>query len=203
MAVCLVCVFGVEWSVNWWNRKMGGTLNWEGRVRNICIDPTIQHEHDETQGQFSKWSFVGLNSSFSSPRLVSISSLKTPTLANYLPIAVGVRRIDGFIPSVLTLCEMQTASSMLQVKGKCLTKRHKDDTDASREQGLSTRDMTIMLKGFIHVSVRKRSSSYDTGHHHHHHHRVVPIARISLTLSRHFSQLFIASGRSSGPHTVS
>ena len=39
--------------------------------------------------------------------------------------------------------------------------------------------------------------------HHHHHHHVVPLARISLTLSRHFSQSSIASGRSSGLHTVS
>ena len=37
----------------------------------------------------------------------------------------------------------------------------------------------------------------------HHHHHVVPSARISLTLSRHFSLLFIASGRSSGLHPVS
>ena len=37
----------------------------------------------------------------------------------------------------------------------------------------------------------------------HHHHHVVPLARISLTLSRHFSQSFIASGRSSGLHPVS
>ena len=36
-----------------------------------------------------------------------------------------------------------------------------------------------------------------------HHHHVVPPARISLTLSRHFSQSFIASGRSSGLHPVS
>ena len=35
------------------------------------------------------------------------------------------------------------------------------------------------------------------------HHRVVPQSRISLTLSRHFSLSFIASGRSSGPHPVS
>ena len=39
--------------------------------------------------------------------------------------------------------------------------------------------------------------------HHHHHHDVVPPVRISLTLSRHFSQSFIASGRSSGLHPVS
>ena len=38
---------------------------------------------------------------------------------------------------------------------------------------------------------------------HHHHHQVVPLARISLTHSRHFSLLFIASGRSSGLHPVS
>ena len=38
---------------------------------------------------------------------------------------------------------------------------------------------------------------------HHHPHHVVPLARISLTLSRHFSLSFIASGRFSGLHTVS
>ena len=37
----------------------------------------------------------------------------------------------------------------------------------------------------------------------HHHHHVVPQARISLTLSCHFSLSFIASGTSSGPHSVS
>ena len=41
------------------------------------------------------------------------------------------------------------------------------------------------------------------GNHHHHHHHVVPPARISLTISRHFSLSFIASGRSSGLHPVS
>ena len=35
------------------------------------------------------------------------------------------------------------------------------------------------------------------------HHHVVPLAWISLTLSRHFSLSFIASGRSSGLHPVS
>ena len=37
----------------------------------------------------------------------------------------------------------------------------------------------------------------------HHHHDVVPLARISLTLSRHFSLSSIASGRSSGLHPAS
>ena len=36
-----------------------------------------------------------------------------------------------------------------------------------------------------------------------HHHLVVPLARVSLTLSRHFSLSLIASGRSSGLHPVS
>ena len=36
-----------------------------------------------------------------------------------------------------------------------------------------------------------------------HHHHVVPLAWISLTLSRHFSLSFITSGRSSGLHPVS
>ena len=40
-------------------------------------------------------------------------------------------------------------------------------------------------------------------YHHHHHHLIVPPARISLTLSRHSSLSFIASGRSSGLHPVS
>ena len=40
-------------------------------------------------------------------------------------------------------------------------------------------------------------------HHHHHHHHIVLVARISLTLSRHSSQSFIALGRSSGQHPVS
>ena len=40
-------------------------------------------------------------------------------------------------------------------------------------------------------------------YHHHHHHHVMLVARISLTLSRHFSLSFIASGRSSGQHPVS
>ena len=39
--------------------------------------------------------------------------------------------------------------------------------------------------------------------HHHPHHHIVPLARISPTLSRHSSLSFIASVRSSGLHPVS
>ena len=38
--------------------------------------------------------------------------------------------------------------------------------------------------------------------HIYHHHHVVPLARIFLTVSRHFSPSFIASGRSSGLNTI-
>ena len=48
----------------------------------------------------------------------------------------------------------------------------------------------------------KRDNFYNIRYHHHHHHHV-PLARISLTLSRHFSLSFIASGMSSGLHPVS
>ena len=44
--------------------------------------------------------------------------------------------------------------------------------------------------------------SFDWFKYHHHHH-VMPLAQISLTLSRHFSLSFIASGRSSGLHPIS
>ena len=37
----------------------------------------------------------------------------------------------------------------------------------------------------------------------HHHHHVVPLARTSLTLSRHLPLSFIVTGRSSGLHPVS
>ena len=53
--------------------------------------------------------------------------------------------------------------------------------------------MIIIVTGVIHSIVIV----------HHHPHHVVLLARISLTLSRHFSLSFIASGRSSGLHPVS
>ena len=40
-------------------------------------------------------------------------------------------------------------------------------------------------------------------HHHHHHHHYHHVLPLSLILSRHFSQSFIASGRSSVLHPVS
>ena len=51
------------------------------------------------------------------------------------------------------------------------------------------------LKITFHVAIYRKL--------YHHHHHVVPQARISLTLSRHFSLSFIASGRPSGLHPIS
>ena len=48
-------------------------------------------------------------------------------------------------------------------------------------------------------NIARRTNYIDIDHHRH----VVLVARISLTLSRHFSLSFIASGRSSGQHPVS
>ena len=45
--------------------------------------------------------------------------------------------------------------------------------------------------------------SFNRNSYHHHHHHVMPLARMSLTLSRHFSLSFIASDRSSELHPVS
>ena len=50
--------------------------------------------------------------------------------------------------------------------------------------------------------IQRNSLSVDNNIYIYHHH-VVPLARISLTFYRHFSHLFIDSGRSSGLHPVS
>ena len=52
--------------------------------------------------------------------------------------------------------------------------------------------MYVYMQNMIHIRI-----------YHHHHHHVMPLVRISLNLSRHFSQSFIASDRSSGLHPVS
>ena len=57
---------------------------------------------------------------------------------------------------------------------------------------------------FVYLNIKSMTSSwYILRLDCHHHHHVVPLARISLTLSRHFSLSFITSGRSSGLHPVS
>ena len=49
----------------------------------------------------------------------------------------------------------------------------------------------------------KKNSWLTINNYHNHHHHVVQLARISLTLSLHFSLSFIASGGSSGLYPVS
>ena len=67
----------------------------------------------------------------------------------------------------------------------------------------------IFYVNFLHIRYRQPGvlnswvePSFFSLYHHHYHH-VVMVARISLTLSRHYSLSFIASGRSSGLHPVS
>ena len=65
--------------------------------------------------------------------------------------------------------------------------------------------LSIYIYIYIYIGILQssksgiRNNSVRTNHHHH----VVLVARISLTLSRHFSLSFIASDRSSGQHPVS
>ena len=70
------------------------------------------------------------------------------------------------------------------------------------EFGIEKCSTTVMRSGKRHITDAKETKLFRSHHHHHHHHHVVPLARISLTLSRHFSLSFIASGRSSGLHPV-
>ena len=62
--------------------------------------------------------------------------------------------------------------------------------------------MEFSIEKMHHAKNEKWKTTNDWRKHHHYHH-VVPQARISLTLSRHFSLSFIASGRSSELHPVS
>ena len=65
---------------------------------------------------------------------------------------------------------------------------------------LKTSCNSITRKIILQHQVGKKVSSDDRRQHHHY---VVLVARISLTLFRHFSLLFIAYGRSSGLHPLS
>ena len=60
-----------------------------------------------------------------------------------------------------------------------------------------------MNRFFLGSATQVSSLGWNYHHHHHHHHHVLPQARISLTLSHHFSLSFIASSWSSGLHPVS
>ena len=76
-----------------------------------------------------------------------------------------------------------------------LTWNRRDSTPLSTAPRVSNQFYCIRRESYIYISIY-------IYHHHHHHHHVVPLARISPILSRHFSLSFIASGRSSGLHPV-
>ena len=77
----------------------------------------------------------------------------------------------------------------------------------NNQQGISNRTLAVLIQStgadcFYSVSyILSYLVSVTPGKGYHHH--VVPLARISLTLSRHFFLSFIASGRSPGRHPVS
>ena len=76
----------------------------------------------------------------------------------------------------------------------------KNVEDPSQKRQVESRT-ELYLSHFIILLIL--TFSFNICHHHHHHHHVVPPARISLTLSRHFSLSFITSGRSSELNPVS
>ena len=60
-----------------------------------------------------------------------------------------------------------------------------------------------ILRRVLEICCHSNSSEKPSDNHHHHHHHVVPPAQVDvLTLSRHFSLSFMASGRSSGLRPV-
>ena len=61
----------------------------------------------------------------------------------------------------------------------------------------------VSIHPYIHPVNGNGNHSTCVSDHFHHHHHVMPPARISQTLSRHFSLSFIAFGWSSGLHPVS
>ena len=73
---------------------------------------------------------------------------------------------------------------------------------ARRDDDLSINNLYNLEITTEDISSLNNFTQYNV-HIHHHHHHVVPLARISLTLSRNFSLSFIAYCRSSGLHPVS
>ena len=71
------------------------------------------------------------------------------------------------------------------------------------KQGIKQKINKVHTSSSLVATLQQISLKHFWGMNSYHHHHVVPLARISLTLSRHFSLSFIASGRSSGLHPVS
>ena len=93
-------------------------------------------------------------------------------------------------------CVLQTSIDLMMENG---FRRKWIQTKKGKKQMISSRDYDRCEK----TDYQAFLAYIYIYHHHHHHHHVVPLIRISLTLSRHFSLSFIASGRSSGLHPVS
>ena len=75
----------------------------------LFTNPSARAGYD-TRSIFKR-SLTGLNSDFSFSETSCLTKAEEPSLSFYLPTAGG--RIIGFIPRVLVLCEIQSASSRI------------------------------------------------------------------------------------------
>ena len=71
-------------------------------------------------------------------------------------------------------------------------------TNKQTNKCIHTHTLVRFPSFFLSFFWKRKKERIKKYHHHHHHHHVVQPARISLTLSRHFSLSFIASGRFQG-----
>ena len=111
----------------------------------------------------------------------------------------------------LTASELCTGLQTLQIAIRLRTCRASFQGACEQEKQFQKRNSLISCIKYLLFSSRHANSIYSLDSfsqaihisHCHHHHHVAPSARISLTVSRHFSLSLIASGRSSGLQPVS
>ena len=116
---------------------------------------------------------------------------------------VQVSQKTSPISSFFLLQQCPTCNSYLSWIVSEIAIKKNGDLQRHKENSLLTWYWYWFPWQFLLNLARKYIGTISTQSSSHHHHHVVPLARISLTLSRHFSLSFIASGRSSGLHPVS
>ena len=114
----------------------------------------------------------------------------------------SIRPIDGIITRSTTQCQSGSGSNrnegVLPTPTVCLSRFN------SLNKITYFKCRTLSFATILYIKPNSYfSNPLSLYIYHHHHHHVAPPARISLTVSRHFSLSFIASGRSSGLHPVS
>ena len=105
IALCaFVLIFGIRYYA--YKKSESGALIYK---ITIVTNPSARAGHD-TRSIF-KQSLTGLNSDFFFLETSCLTKAEEPSLSYYLLIGGG--RIFGFIPRVLVLCEIQSASSRI------------------------------------------------------------------------------------------